>query len=337
MQGKNRKNLGLFASAVFTVLYSTVCLAQPAETKAIQAELSQFRTAKIPGKTIEITEPLRITTTLAGGIVGNGAGSLYPSNAPGYPTRLKYVGPKTDAVITVDMALGCVFEGFELDCNGRADIGIKIIDSSNKWGAGFHRFEKVYIRNAEVAIQCGQNSYDLNCSDNVFDQCGFLNCGAAFRSMNSQSVNNSFRDCTFQSLYTVFDLQFGGNLTATGGHYGRNDTIIRIGQGGPNVAQNVISGARFEMNGKTRRYTVLADARPQDMCKIRFDGCQETDGQVEETLPDNSKEPLIILGRRATVVITNHHSKLDRPVSEGEGILQHDETAWQKSEVWSVR
>jgi hypothetical protein len=36
-------------------------------------------------------------------------------------------------------------------------------------------------------------------------------------------------------------------------------------------------------------------------------------------------------------VITNHHSKLDRPVSAGEGILQHDETAWQKSEVWGVR
>lgn len=337
----NRGSIGwlLILAVAVALLFAGRARGQVATAKDLQAKLSQFRQATVAGVTIELTEPLKITATLAGGITGNGAGSLYPSQAPGYPTRLKYVGPKIDgAVIVVDKALGCLFEGFEIDANGRAANCIELIDTSNQWGQAHHRFERVYFRNAlGAAVSFGREKTDLNCSDAVFDQCAWLNCGAAIRVNNDQGVNFLVAAPTIIGCNIAYDFVRGGNLSATGGHYGQCDTILRVGNAGPNASNFAIRDARVEMNGKTRQVVTLADARALDVCRVTFDGCQETDGPFDGALTDNRADPLFITSLHTTVRVNNHGTRGDRAIMSGAGRLQHDGTAWAAKLVWGER
>lgn len=270
--------------------------------------------AHLPGGNYRINRTIRLVGLGSIRVEGESVGAfstLRPGGFRAVPTRLLWTGEPGGTMFHLDGSVGQSFSHMQFhgggtpDRRGRAGR-LFLLTSRPGWGTCCQRFTRVLFTEAEVAIQCGLEEMEFNNADIIHDEVSFTGVDVGLRTLNHQSLNHHFRSLGIFGVGTAFDMQRGGNVNVEAFAAGTFDLLLRVGNGGWNAGTFRFAAGRPEMNGLTRRHARLVEAMPADTCRVVFEATQESEGPLDQSLPDNSADPAFKVGRGASVILRDH-------------------------------
>ena len=133
----------------------------------------------------------------------------------------------------------------------KAPVILQLTNPSSSLGTGGMYCQRVWFSYADIGVKAGFNVLDHNCDEMTFDKCAFHKLGIAFQSINNQSLDWVFRECSVGSTPVFIDVKGGGHFRITDCFIGSPTTVLRFdpssSQGyGPNGSGFYIDGLKID-------------------------------------------------------------------------------------------
>lgn len=232
------------------------------DTSSIQAAINTRKSIYFPAGEYLVTNTLAFPTTTppGGGFwLGNGMQRSNPQTGgeSGPHTTLIWDGTIGETLLEAEGLAGWTFENMNFvgrPTSGASNRAGILVHMKTKvgFGNGRHTFRKCTFWDADVCVQYGEASGDVNCDTTIFEQVTFGNSTKGFVAKNTQSVVHRFVHLIGITTTNVIDMEQGGhivvdqaNFNACGGS-GATDFCIRLQRMDTNTQIAILNDLRVE-------------------------------------------------------------------------------------------